>query len=100
MIFKKISKDVEYRKYSKEKPVVNRNIDLKTDNAEEVNEIIAVVNSMTRQKKLPIITYRNEVNSTVIVNLAVKNYLNNLKKLTDDEILEKITNEAIAEYGF
>ena len=55
---------------------------------------------MTRQKKLPIITYRNEVNSTVIVNLAVKNYLNNLKKLTDDEILEKITNEAIAEYGF
>lgn len=100
MIFKKISKGVKYKKYSKEQPVVNRNIDFKTGLAEDVNELIATVNSLTRQDKLPIRTFRNELNSTVVVNLAIKSYLKNLKGLADEEIIELVKNEAIAEYGF
>ena len=99
MLFKTKSKEVKYSIYSSGAKTVLKRTKLKEKLATELNELIATINNEFKEEKLPIKTYHNEVDSSVIMSLAVKYYFDYLKTLTDEEIIEFIKNEAINEYG-
>lgn len=87
MVFEEIT-DIKYRKYTSDVETVERHITLTTEVAEELNKLIAVVNKGNKAVKL---------NSTILLNLAMKSYLNELNKLDSEEVIVFLRKEALSE---
>ena len=87
MVFEEIT-GIKYRKYTSDVDTVERHITLTTEVAEELNKLIAVVNKGNKAVKL---------NSSILFNLAMKFYLNELKNMDSEEIISFLRKEAISE---
>lgn len=82
MIFKEKSKGLKIVKYPEERKTLERRIKFRRLIAEDLNEVIAVFN---KEEDVPF-----KIDSTILVNLAVNNFFNNLKKLPEEDIIEFI----------
>lgn len=82
MIFKEKSKGIKIVKYPEERKTLERRIKFRRLIAEDLNEVIAVFN---KEEDVPF-----KIDSTILVNLAVNNFFNNLKKLPEEDIIEFI----------
>lgn len=88
MIFKEKTIEKKYNKYPKSRKTIDRRVTLKSDIAEESNRIIAVFNSENNIIK---------INSSVLFNIALKCFYKQMEKLSDEEIIEYLKKEAIAQ---
>lgn len=82
MIFKEKSKGLKIVKYPEERKTLERRIKFRRLIAEDLNEVIAVFN---KEEDVPF-----KIDSTILVNLAVNNFFNNLKELPEEDIIEFI----------
>ena len=82
MIFKEKSKGLKIVKYPEERKTLERRIKFRRIIAEDLNEVIAVFN---KEEDVPF-----KIDSTILVNLAVNNFFNNLKELPEEDIIEFI----------
>lgn len=82
MIFKEKSKGLKIVKYPEERKTLERRIKFRRPIAEDLNEVIAVFN---KEEDVPF-----KIDSTILVNLAVNNFFNNLKELPEEDIIEFI----------
>ena len=82
MIFKEKSKGLKIVTYPEERKTLERRIKFRRLIAEDLNEVIAVFNN---EEDVPF-----KIDSTILVNLAVNNFFNNLKKLPEEDIIEFI----------
>ena len=82
MIFKEKSKGHKIDKYNEERKTLERRIKFRRLIAEDLNEVIAVFN---KEEDVPF-----KIDSTILVNLAVNNFFNNLKELPEEDIIEFI----------
>ena len=76
MLFEEIE-NIKFRKYTSDITEVRRHIDLKKETAEAVNKVIAVANKNNKGIKL---------NNTILFNLAIKNFLKNLKNFLQKKL--------------
>lgn len=88
MIFKEKSKGLKYVKYPEERKTLERRITFKRLIAEDINEVIAVFN-----KEEDVLF---KIDSSMLTNLGMKYFLNKLKNLPEEAIIDYI-KEAIPE---
>lgn len=82
--------EIKFRKYTSDVESVERHITLTKEVAEEVNKVIANVNEGNKAVKL---------NSTILFNLAIKSYLEELSELSSEEIIALLRKGAFKEVG-
>ena len=88
MLFEKT--EVKFRKYTSDVEEVERHITLDKELAEETNKVIAVVNKGNKAVKL---------NSTILFNLAIKKYFEELAELPSEKVIEVLRKGALKEVG-
>lgn len=81
MIFDEL--DLKYNTYSADKKQVDRHIFFKTGIAEDLNKIISAVNKETKIK----------ANSSLIIEIAFKYYLEHLETLTTKEAIQELKTD-------
>ena len=81
---------VKFRKYTSDVEEVERHITLDKELAEETNKVIAVVNKGNKAVKL---------NSSILFNLAIKKYFEELAELPSEEVIALLRNGALKEVG-
>lgn len=86
MLFQEKSKKINYVDYPSDKKTVERRIKIRTSIAEEINKIIAVYNheDITLSK----------INTSILVNLAMKCFFKELNSLSEEEAIEFIRKGA------
>ena len=89
MLFKEI-KDVKYRKYASDVTEVSRHIELQKETAEYINKVIAVANKGNKNFK---------INNSMLFTVAIKNYFEELERLTPEEAIQLLRTESLAEIG-
>lgn len=80
MIFKQNPKDIKFRKYVEEVEEVERRISFKREIAEDINELIAFYNKDD--------STNSKINSSDIVNTAMKVYINQIKGMPSEKIID------------
>lgn len=80
MIFKQNPKDIKFRKYVEEVEEVERRISFKREIAEDINELIAFYNKDD--------STNSKINSSDIVNTAMKVYINQIKGIPSEKIID------------
>lgn len=75
--------DLKYATYEPTKKEVDRHIIFKTEVAEEVNKIVSAVNQETNIK----------AHSSIIVEMAVKYYVEHLEALTTDDAIKELKTD-------
>ena len=88
MLFEKT--EVKFRKYTSDVEEVERHITLDKELAEETNKVIAVVNKGNKAVKL---------NSSILFNLAIKKYFEELAELPSEEVITLLRKGALKEVG-
>lgn len=81
MIFQDLN--LKYVTYHKDKKQVDRHIIFKTNVAENVNKIVSAVNKETNIK----------ANSSLIIEIAFKHYLQHLETLTTKEAIQELKTD-------
>lgn len=89
MLFEEIE-NIKFRKYTSDISEVERHITLSKETAEETNKVIAVVNKGNKAVKL---------NSTILFNLAIKKYFEELAELPSEEVITLLRKGALKEVG-
>lgn len=80
MIFKQNPKDIKFRKYVEEVEEVERRISFKREIAEDINELIAFYNKDD--------STNSKINSSDIVNTAMQVYINQIKGIPSEKIID------------
>ena len=82
MTFKELGKDIEYKRYNKDKATLSRNIQFQREVAEELN------------KTKNVLRFRANIiiGSSVIVDIGMRYFFQLLEDLGDDESIELLMN--------
>lgn len=86
MIFEQNPKEIKFRKYVEEVEEVERRISFKREIAEDINELIAFYNKDD--------STNSKINSSDIVNTAMQVYINQIKGIPSEKIIDFL------KYGF
>lgn len=81
MIFENMT--LKYTTYEKNKKTIDRHIIFKTGIAEDLNKIVSAVNKETKIK----------ANSSIIIEIAFKHYLQHLETLTTKEAIQELKKD-------
>lgn len=80
MIFEQNPKEIKFRKYVEEVEEVERRISFKREIAEDINELIAFYNKDD--------STNSKINSSDIVNTAMQVYINQIKGIPSEKIID------------
>ena len=86
MVFENKSKEINYVRYTEDRKELLRHIKIKRTIAEETNKIIAVFNNEFDVVKM---------DNSILYNVAMKCFMKQLEKLTEEESLEYLKKEAM-----
>lgn len=88
MVFEKKSKEIFYVRYTEDRKIISRKINLKRALAEETNKIVTVFNNESEAVKL---------NQSILTNIGLNCFLKHLNNFTEKEQMKYLQSKAIEE---